>query len=82
MSSRERRWIQVEKTLETNPAPYVEKTALKEEMDSWTFPLHFIDFETSAVALPFNKGRHPYEQVAFQFSHHMCHADGTIRTCL
>jgi len=78
MSSRERRWIQVEKTLETNPAPYVEKTALKEEMDSWTFPLHFIDFETSAVALPFNKGRHPYEQVAFQFSHHMCHADGTI----
>ena len=79
MSSRERRWIQVEKTLETNPAPYVEKTALKEEMDSWTFPLHFIDFETSAVALPFNKGRHPYEQVAFQFSHHMCHADGTIK---
>lgn len=78
MSSRERRWIQVEKTLETNPAPYVEKTALKEEMDSWTFPLHFIDFETSAVALPFNKGRRPYEQVAFQFSHHMCHADGTI----
>ena len=78
MSSRERRWIQVEKTLDTNPAPYVEKTALKEEMDSWTFPLHFIDFETSAVALPFNKGRRPYEQVAFQFSHHMCHADGTI----
>jgi hypothetical protein len=78
MSSRERRWIQVEKTLETNPAPYVEKTALKEEIDSWTFPLHFIDFETSAVALPFNKGRRPYEQVAFQFSHHMCHADGTI----
>jgi len=78
MSSRERRWIQVEKTLETNPAPYVEKTTLKEEMDSWIFPLHFIDFETSAVALPFNKGRRPYEQVAFQFSHHMCHADGTI----
>ena len=78
MSSRERRWIQVEKTLEANPAPYVEKTALKEEMDSWTFPLHFIDFETSAVALPFNKGRRPYEQVAFQFSHHMYHADGTI----
>lgn len=78
MSSRERRWIQVEKTLETNPAPYVEKTALKEEMDSWTFPLHFIDFETSAVALPFNKGRRPYEQVAFQFSHHMYYADGTI----
>ncbi len=78
MSSRERRWVQVQKRKEINPEPYVEREGLKKEMDSWTFPLHFIDFETSAVALPFNKGRHPYEQVAFQFSHHMCHADGTI----
>ena len=28
--------------------------------------------------MPFNKGRSPYEQVAFQFSHHICYADGTI----
>jgi hypothetical protein len=78
MSSTERRWVQVQKRLEINPEPYVEREGLKKEMDKWVFPLHFIDFETSAVALPFNKGRHPYEQVAFQFSHHMCHADGTI----
>ncbi|WOC40722.1 DUF2779 domain-containing protein [Polaribacter sp. HL-MS24] len=78
MSSRERRWVQVQKRLEINPEPFVEREGLKKEMDKWVFPLHFIDFETSAVALPFNKGRHPYEQVAFQFSHHMCHADGTI----
>lgn len=78
MSSRERRWIQVQKALEPNSLPYVEKEALRNEMGSWTFPLHFIDFETSAVALPFNKGRHPYEQVAFQFSHHICYANGTI----
>lgn len=48
-------------------------------MDSWIFPLHFIDFETSSVALPFNKGMRPYEQVAFQFSHHICYADGHIK---
>ena len=78
MSSTERRWVQVQKRLEINPEPYVEREGLKKEMDKWVFPLHFIDFETSAVALPFNKGRHPYEQVAFQFSHHMCHGDGTI----
>ncbi len=37
-----------------------------------------IDFETSAVALPFYKGRRPYESVAFQFSHHIIRktADG------
>lgn len=34
-------------------------------------PYHMIDFETTAVALPYYKGMHPYEQVAFQFSHHI-----------
>lgn len=78
MSSRERRWIQVQKAIDQQSNPYVELDGLKKEMESWTFPLHFIDFETSAVALPFNKGRHPYEQVAFQFSHHIYHIDGSI----
>ena len=78
ISSSERQWIQVEKARSNDSTIYVEKEGLQDEMNKWKFPLHFIDFETSAVALPFNKGRHPYEQVAFQFSHHMCHADGTI----
>ena len=47
-------------------------------MDKWKFPLHFIDFETSTVALPFSKGRKPYEQVAFQFSHHIYYKNGKI----
>ena len=44
-------------------------------MNKWKFPLHFIDFETSTVALPFTKGE-PYEQVAFQFSHHIYYENG------
>ena len=51
---------------------------LRNEMNSWNFPLHFIDFETSMVALPFTKGRKPYEQVAFQFSAHTLHKDGRM----
>ena len=39
-------------------------------MKNWKFSLHFIDFETSAVALPFYDKMLPYEQIAFQFSHH------------
>jgi hypothetical protein len=54
------------------------KNELKEEMDTWVFPLNFIDFETSTVALPFYAGQKPYEQVAFQFSHHIYHEDGRI----
>ena len=43
-------------------------------------PYHMIDFETTAVALPYYKDMHPYEQVAFQFSHHIItpNADGTF----
>ena len=78
MSSRERRWVQVQKTLNPQSEPHVEREGLSRALESWVYPLHFIDFETSAVALPFNAGRHPYEQVAFQFSHHIYHADGTI----
>ena len=46
---------------------YLDVEGIKNEMDTWKFPLHFIDFETSAVALPFYEGMRPYEQIAFQF---------------
>ena len=50
---------------------YLNIDELRSRMDSWVYPLHMIDFETSAVALPFYKGMRPYESVAFQFSHHI-----------
>jgi hypothetical protein len=78
ISPSERQWIQVEKAAINDSSIYVEKEELKQEMDSWIYPLHFIDFETSTVALPFTSGRKPYEQVAFQFSHHKYNVDGTI----
>ena len=51
---------------------------MRNVMASWTYPLHFIDFETSAVAIPFYKGMSPYEGIAFQFSHHIVHDDGRV----
>ena len=50
---------------------YLDKEGLRNEMKEWKFPLHMIDFETTAVALPYYEGMKPYEQVAFQFSHHI-----------
>lgn len=78
ISATERQWIQLEKARTNDTSIHVEKEELKQEMDQWVFPLHFIDFETSTVALPFTKGRKPYEQVAFQFSHHQYNQDGSI----
>lgn len=73
-----RQWIQVRKEVEEDDSIYIDIAGLKEEMNSWNYPLHFIDFETSAVPLPFNAGRKPYEQIAFQFSLHTYYEDGKI----
>lgn len=78
ISASERQWIQVEKTVGGSKTPHVEAQALGLEINSWQFPLNFIDFETCMMALPFHKGRRPYEQIAFQFSHHVMHEDWTI----
>ncbi|WP_040879944.1 DUF2779 domain-containing protein [Galbibacter orientalis] len=78
LSASERQWLQVEKAQQSDTSIFVLKEELKDEMDNWMFPLHFIDFETSTVALPFTKNRRPYEQVAFQFSHHQLNEDGSI----
>jgi hypothetical protein len=44
--------------------------ALVQRLHALPYPLHFIDFETSRVAVPYHAGMHPYEQVAFQWSCH------------
>jgi hypothetical protein len=78
LTTSHRQWLQIEKEVHNDTSIYVDKDGLKAEINSWTFPLHFIDFETSTVALPFNKGLKPYEQIAFQFSHHIYYEDGRI----
>lgn len=78
ISNSERQWIQIEKSVSKDTTPYILKEELREEMASWRFPLNFIDFETSSVALPFTKGRKPYEQIAFQFSHHILDEQGNV----
>lgn len=44
--------------------------ALGPTIRGWAYPLHFIDFETSALAVPYHAGMAPYETVAFQWSCH------------
>lgn len=56
---------------------YLDIAGLAREMGSWKYPLHFIDFETSTAALPFYRGMHPYEPVAFQFSHHIVESEAS-----
>ena len=78
LSRTERQWLQIEKERNNDFTEFVDIEGLKAEMDTWVYPLHFIDFETSTVPLPFHTGRKPYEQIAFQFSHHIYYEDGRI----
>jgi hypothetical protein len=78
MSTYERQLVQKNKSVEGDFNPYLLKESLKSELETWKFPLNFIDFEASTVALPFYAGQKPYEKVVFQFSHHIYHRDGRI----
>jgi hypothetical protein len=67
LSSTERQWLQVQKLQSHDPAPYLDANGMLQEMQKWVYPLHFIDFETTMVA------------IAFQFSHHVVAVDGNIQ---
>ncbi|MGH7592317.1 MAG: DUF2779 domain-containing protein [Gemmatimonadales bacterium] len=48
------------------------------ELDELAWPLHFVDFETSLLAVPYHRGMRPYESVAFQWSCHTIRSDGAV----
>ena len=80
LSLSERQWMQVNgiPPEEDRGGFWMADGVMRQEMRTWQYPYHFIDFETSTVAIPFHKGMRPYEPVAFQFSHHVMQADGSV----
>ncbi len=80
LSVSERQWMQAKgiPPEEDRGGYWLAEAYMRREMAIWRFPYHFIDFETSAVAIPFHEGMLPYEQVAFQFSHHVMYEDGRV----
>jgi hypothetical protein len=51
---------------------------INEIVNTIEYPLHFIDFETSNMAVPLHKDMHPYENVIFQWSVHTLHKDNRL----
>ena len=78
MHATRRRWLQVQMAVRGDNKAHIEHEGLRDEMKKWKFPYHFIDFETCTPAIPFTRGRRPYGEVAFQFSHHIVREDGTV----
>ena len=73
------RSLQIKKTCFEQDGKEDVKLELFDEMSRWRFPLHFVDFEGSRVAIPFNSGNRPYEQITFQFSCHSLYENGDIK---
>lgn len=55
--------------------PYIGR-GLRAKVEALRGPLHFVDFETSRLALPYHAGMRPYGLVAFQWS---CHTASDCR---
>ena len=70
--------LQIRESRAEDAATLLRTRTLREAFDGWTFPLHFIDFETSRPTLPFTAGRRPNQQILFQFSHHVLDAAGRL----
>lgn len=49
---------------------YVDKENIKKFLDTLSYPLYFLDFETQQPIIPLYKGTRPYQQIPFQYSLH------------
>jgi len=59
--------------------PYINKEKIKEFIDTLTYPLYFLDFETYQMPIPLYDNITPYEQIPFQYSiHYLEKEDGTL----
>jgi hypothetical protein len=59
---------------------YVDKKGIKKFLDTLSFPLYFLDFETMQLPIPRFVGTKPYAQIPFQYSlHYLDSPDGELK---
>lgn len=58
---------------------YIDKEKIKGFLDTLTYPLYFLDFETYQMPIPLYDDVSPYMQIPFQYSlHYMDNKDGEL----
>ena len=78
LKNAQRQWIQVSAAKGDFTGTFLDVEGLRTKISKFEWPLHFIDFETTAPAIPFYKGYRSYQGVSFQFSHHVLYRDGRL----
>ena len=56
----------------------IDQEGIKEFLDTLTYPIYHLDFETYQTAIPEYDGMKPYEQIPFQYSLHIETEDGSL----
>lgn len=59
-----------------NREPKINKAAINDILDSLSYPLYFIDYETCQYAIPEYEGTKAYQQIPFQYSLHIIKEKG------
>ena len=59
-------------------AVHVDRTAISRMLERLEYPIHFLDFESVAVAVPLFEGIHPWERLPFQYSVHILEESGEM----
>ncbi len=61
-----------------NQMTFIDEDNIKDFLNTLSYPIYHLDFETFQQAIPEWKGISPYQQIPFQYSLHIEHSDGTI----
>ena len=69
---------QIQILSEKNSKSIINKDAIKEFLDSLSYPIYHLDFETFQQAVPQWRGVSPYMQIPFQYSLHIQHKNGDL----
>ncbi|WP_121626779.1 DUF2779 domain-containing protein [Poseidonibacter antarcticus] len=74
MTANQKAAVQIYKSKET----FINKEKIKEFIDTLTYPIYHLDFETFQQAIPEWKVISPYQQIPFQYSLHIEYEDGRL----
>ncbi|MBE6962198.1 MAG: DUF2779 domain-containing protein [Ruminococcaceae bacterium] len=60
----------------TGCGAYIDKAGIQAFLNTLSYPLYFLDFETMQPAIPLYEGTKPYAQIPFQYSLHYIEVPG------
>ena len=69
---------QIQIKAQINGEEFIDKAGIREFLDTLSYPLYHLDFETFQQAVPEFIGLRPYEQIPFQFSIHKDDGKGNL----